>query len=61
MELELRRRCLTCLLYLKAFFLIHACLSPALSEAQTAYYQGKTVTILRGGSPGGYGDLQARR
>ena len=28
--------------------------------AQTAYYQGKTLTILRGGTPGGYGDLQAR-
>ena len=28
--------------------------------AQAAYYQGKTLTILRGGSPGGYGDLQAR-
>jgi tripartite-type tricarboxylate transporter receptor subunit TctC len=27
---------------------------------QSAYYQGKTITILRGGSPGGYGDLQAR-
>ena len=25
-----------------------------------AYYQGKTLTILRGGTPGGYGDLQAR-
>ena len=24
------------------------------------YYQGKTVTILGGGTPGGYGDLQAR-
>ena len=28
--------------------------------AQAPYYQGKTITILRGGSPGGYGDLQAR-
>src|SRR5262245_16234457 len=27
---------------------------------QAAYYQGKTLTILRGGSPGGYGDFQAR-
>jgi tripartite-type tricarboxylate transporter receptor subunit TctC len=46
------RRCL-----LVAFFLI-VCAMPA--EAQTPYYQGKTITIMRGGSPGGYGDLQAR-
>ena len=32
----------------------------AASWAQNPYYQGKTITILRGGSPGGYGDLQAR-
>src|SRR5262245_57034376 len=31
-----------------------------LSWAQPGYYQGKTVTIMRGGTPGGYGDLQAR-
>jgi tripartite-type tricarboxylate transporter receptor subunit TctC len=24
------------------------------------YYQGRTITIMRGGTPGGYGDLQAR-
>jgi len=30
------------------------------ARAQSNYYQGKTVTILRGGTPGGYGDLQAR-
>lgn len=30
------------------------------SFAQTQYFQGKTVTILRGGTPGGYGDLQSR-
>jgi len=39
---------------------IYACAAPGLSRAQTVYYQGKTLTILRGGSPGGYGDLQAR-
>ena len=39
---------------------IYVCTSPGFSWAQTAYYQGKTITILRGGSPGGYGDLQAR-
>jgi tripartite-type tricarboxylate transporter receptor subunit TctC len=39
---------------------IYACATAGLCWAQTPYYQGKTVTILRGGSPGGYGDLQAR-
>ena len=28
--------------------------------AQTPYYQGKTITIVRGGEPGGSGDMQAR-
>ena len=27
---------------------------------QTPYYQGKVLTILRGGAPGGTGDMQAR-
>lgn len=35
-------------------------LFPAEIFPQTAYYEGKTVTIVRGGSPGGYGDLQAQ-
>jgi tripartite-type tricarboxylate transporter receptor subunit TctC len=29
-------------------------------HSQTPYYQGKTITFLRGGEPGGTGDLQAR-
>jgi tripartite-type tricarboxylate transporter receptor subunit TctC len=33
-------------------------LAPAYS--QTPYYQGKTITIVRGGEPGGSGDMQAR-
>ena len=32
--------------------------SPLYSQAP--YYQGKTITILRGGEPGGSGDMQAR-
>ena len=32
--------------------------SPALS--QLPYYQGKTIKIIRGGEPGGTGDMQAR-
>jgi tripartite-type tricarboxylate transporter receptor subunit TctC len=47
-------------LRLLAALLIYACTALESSWAQTAYYQGKTVTILRGGTPGGYGDLQAR-
>jgi tripartite-type tricarboxylate transporter receptor subunit TctC len=30
------------------------------SPAQAPYYQGKTITIIRGGEPGGSGDMQAR-
>jgi tripartite-type tricarboxylate transporter receptor subunit TctC len=30
------------------------------AAGQTPYYQGKIVTVLRGGEPGGTGDLQAR-
>ncbi len=43
-----------------AIWIIYAWGSPGASWAQNPYYQGKTITILRGGSPGGYGDLQAR-
>ena len=46
--------------FLAALLWISACLSAGLSRAQTPYYYGKTLIILRGGSPGGYGDLQAR-
>ena len=28
--------------------------------SQAPYYQGKTITIIRGGEPGGSGDMQAR-
>jgi len=28
--------------------------------SQTPYYQGKTITVVRGGSPGGTGDMQAK-
>lgn len=33
-------------------------LTPA--DAQSNYFEGKTITILRGGRPGGSGDMQAR-
>lgn len=55
--MELRNR-LRCFRFFGAC--IFVCAPAQLSWAQAAYYQGKTITILRGGSPGGYGDLQAR-
>src|SRR5574342_323262 len=41
-------------------FGIIASLVPQSVFSQTPYYQGKTITILRGGEPGGSGDMQAR-
>src|SRR5262245_64252764 len=35
-------------------------LIPQKAFPQTPYFQGKTITILRGGEPGGSGDMQAR-
>ena len=34
-------------------------LIPTAGFSQTPYYQGKTITIVRGGEPGGSGDMQA--
>ena len=34
--------------------------SPEYAQSQTPYFQGKTITIVRGGEPGGTGDMQAR-
>jgi tripartite-type tricarboxylate transporter receptor subunit TctC len=33
---------------------------PGFALPQTPYFQGKTITIVRGGEPGGTGDMQAR-
>ncbi|HWP57726.1 MAG TPA: hypothetical protein VNL14_07555 [Candidatus Acidoferrales bacterium] len=41
---------------LAAFFLVSA--APVF--AQTPYFKGKTITIIRGGEPGGSGDMQAK-
>jgi tripartite-type tricarboxylate transporter receptor subunit TctC len=35
-------------------------LVPKEALSQAPYYQGKTITIVRGGEPGGSGDMQAR-
>lgn len=44
--------------------LVSACvyvgIFPARVFSQDSYFHGKTITILRGGSPGGTGDMQAR-
>ena len=39
---------------------IYLSFSVSLASAQTPYFQGKTIKIIRGGAPGGTGDLQAR-
>jgi tripartite-type tricarboxylate transporter receptor subunit TctC len=38
----------------------YAALVPTEVFAQAPYYRGKTITILRGGEPGGSGDMQAK-
>ena len=48
-----------CLGWVAVILLIYGSAAPGIAWAET-YYQGKTLTILRGGTPGGYGDLQAR-
>jgi tripartite-type tricarboxylate transporter receptor subunit TctC len=40
--------------------LIGCALYPDKLFSQTPYFQNKTITILRGGEPGGSGDMQAR-
>lgn len=40
--------------------ILWAVLLPHVSLSQTPYFQGKTITIVRGGEPGGSGDMQAR-
>jgi tripartite-type tricarboxylate transporter receptor subunit TctC len=55
--MKLKNKTFHCLRLAAASFMI---VCAASARAQTPYYQGKTITIMRGGSPGGYGDLQAR-
>jgi tripartite-type tricarboxylate transporter receptor subunit TctC len=43
-----------------AGYIVCALLVPAQVLAQAPYYAGKTITIVRGGGPGGSGDFQAR-
>jgi tripartite-type tricarboxylate transporter receptor subunit TctC len=57
--MELRNRTFDCLCWLTALWMVVFAWTSR-CWGQSAYYQGKTITIMRGGSPGGYGDLQAR-
>ncbi|MGB7949470.1 MAG: hypothetical protein WCH75_17420 [Candidatus Binatia bacterium] len=43
-----------------AFVVACGMLVPKQAWSQASYFQGKTITILRGGEPGGSGDMQAR-
>ena len=40
--------------------IVYSLLLPAQVIAQTPYYQGKTIAMVRGGGPGGSGELQTR-
>ena len=42
------------------FISLASCFLPSRAFAQQPYYQNKTIRIIRGGEPGGSGDLQAR-
>jgi tripartite-type tricarboxylate transporter receptor subunit TctC len=59
-DMQEKNNGLGCLRVCLALVLIHAYFLLGAGGAQTPYYEGKTVTILRGGSPGGYGTLQAQ-
>src|SRR6266702_5440599 len=42
------------------FLLLASGSAPRVAFAQQSYYQNKTIRVIRGGEPGGTGDLQAR-
>ncbi|MBM4298725.1 MAG: hypothetical protein FJ143_13390, partial [Deltaproteobacteria bacterium] len=41
-------------------FVVSILLLPALALAQAPFYQGKTITIIRGSTPGGVGEMRTR-
>ena len=41
-------------------FVVHTILLPALGFAQAPFFQGKTITIVRGSEPGGVGEMRTR-
>jgi tripartite-type tricarboxylate transporter receptor subunit TctC len=42
------------------FFVVSSLLFPALTFAQAPFFQGKTITIIRGSAPGGVGEMRTR-
>ena len=40
--------------------IVYSLLLPAQVLSQAPYYQGKTIAMVRGGGPGGSGELQTR-
>src|SRR5437773_11718588 len=42
------------------FLLLASGSAPSIALSQLPYYQGKTIKVIRGGQPGGTGDMQAR-
>jgi tripartite-type tricarboxylate transporter receptor subunit TctC len=42
------------------FLLLASGSAPSIAFSQLPYYQGKTIKVIRGGEPGGTGDMQAR-
>jgi tripartite-type tricarboxylate transporter receptor subunit TctC len=48
------------IVYGGVFFIFFSCFASQSAFAQQPYYQNKTIKIIRGGEPGGSGDLQAR-
>src|SRR5437867_5045256 len=42
------------------FLLLASGSAPSIALSQLPYYQGKTIKVIRGGEPGGTGDMQAR-
>ncbi|HVR15943.1 MAG TPA: hypothetical protein VMS25_06230, partial [Candidatus Limnocylindrales bacterium] len=53
-----RRRVRFVLVLCGGLFLLFA--ATRVSLGQTLYYAGKTITIVRGGGPGGSGEFQSR-
>ncbi len=47
-------------LFAPVFGIFSILLFPFSAFSQVPYFQGKTITIVRGGEPGGSGDMQAR-
>ncbi|HWP24463.1 MAG TPA: hypothetical protein VNM15_09845 [Candidatus Binatia bacterium] len=47
-------------LSIAAWFALPIVLAPGSASSQTPFYQGKTITIIRGSAPGGVGEMRTR-